>query len=91
MKCVHARSKPIPVGTEISLRHRLFRIFYPIWVDFREMTMLKRRRTFLIYQLHNGTLYQSSCVLDVGCTNGQDFVKFMEWHTGSFHKDFEYA
>jgi hypothetical protein len=55
------------------------------------MTMLKRRRTFLIYQLHNGTLYQSSCVLDVGCTNGQDFVKFMEWHTGSFHKDFEYA
>lgn len=67
------RVSPLPPGTKIGLRERIFRYMYPFWSG-RVSTKLRSRRVNKIDQYLGGKLFDAKRVLEVGCANGQDFV-----------------
>lgn len=77
MSLAHPRMKPLAAGARLGARQRVFRALYPLWTRLAFTTRIKRKRVRLIDQLLGGALARAERVLDVGCANGQDFVRFL--------------
>jgi ubiquinone/menaquinone biosynthesis C-methylase UbiE len=69
------RIKPVPPGVRITISERLFRLLYPLWAHTGIFLNRKRRRVDVIIKLMESKLLNSGRILEIGCANGQDFVR----------------
>ena len=61
----------------MTIRQKIFRKLYPFWSG-KISTKLRNRRLTTINDLLGGRLFTAKRVLEVGCANGQDFVRLFE-------------
>lgn len=58
-------------------RRKLFRYIYPLWTSLAISRRLKERRVRLIDEFLDGALSRAGTVMEVGCSYGGDFLRFL--------------